>query len=295
MSGTAAVSWAELSAAIAANPHRSVACGLTGARRSVAALPKEVPVEVSWLPAGSGWTEETTFVATDVLSFVLWVQDPMYRAATEGVRRGMEREAATTLLNGLDAAWRSHHGKARGWIRKHLEEDLGGRSAGTLPVPEFWARLQTVRRVALLADYILICRGMRMGVWRPTAGTVTMMPLSGGGSAPVAQLNGETGRPMLSAKGELLMRPASAWADLVTATPRIGWQAPACAPSAGSSTVGQIQERLGGVGCSGRTGSRASLWSLLQWELLVRDLAGVPAGVVEEIEMDVEMGAPLLE
>ncbi len=300
MNGGGPVGWAELSAAIAANPLRGVGCPLVGggARSSVTALPKGGGGEVSWLPTGGGWSEETTFVAADVLSFVLWVQDPMYRAATAGVRAGMEREAAVALLNGIDAAWRTHHGKARGWIRKHLEEDLGARSAGGAVAADYWTTVQTTRRVAVVADYILVCRGLRIGVWCPVGGTVTMLPLRASAGVAVAQLNAETGRPLLSAKGEVLLRPAAVWAELVTATPRIGWRVPACAPSAGSATVGQIHELLGDLGCGKRTGSRASLWALLQWEQLVRDLTGVPAsasgGPVDEIEEGVEMGVPVL-
>jgi hypothetical protein len=287
------VTWAELSAAIAANPHRSRGCGLGGARSSVAALPKGAVTEAPWLPVGSGWSEETTFVATDVLSFALWVQDPMYRAATIGARTGMEREAAVSLLNGIDVAWRTHHGKARGWIRKHLEEDLGARSAGDAVAPDYWTSLQTTRRVAVVADFILVCRGLRIGVWCPVGGTVSMLPLRAPTGVAVAQLNAETGRPLLSAKGEVLLRPAAAWADLVTATPRIGWRVPACAPSAGSATVIQIQELLSDIGCGSRTGSRASLWALLQWEQLVRDLKEVTPAV-DEIEMGVTLGSPVL-
>jgi hypothetical protein len=271
------VSWAELSAAIAANPLRSAGCDTGAASRTVAALPPER--RVTWLP--SGWTEETTFAAADVLSFALWIQHPIYRAAAAGVRRQMEVETASTLLKEIDANWRKHHGKARGWVRKHLEEDLRSRAAGGDPAPDGWTGLRTTRRVALLADYIAVVLGLRIGIWWPTSKTVSMLPLSGlPASTGVAQLNAESGNPLLSPTAEALLRPPTAWPDLVTGAVGIHWAPPACAPSAGSSTVAQIQERLESVvGKEGprRSGSRPALWSILQWEMLVQDLAGLGA------------------
>ena len=285
MAGTPPVSWAELSAVIAENPFRSKGCGrsTTGsvsASLTIRAMPTS-PLEtgVPWLgAAGVGWTEETTFAAADVLSFVLWVQDPMYRAAEAGVRRSLEQELATTLLNGVEAAWRRHNGKSRGWVRKHLEEDLRARSAGAPAADSFWTAVRTQRRTAHLVDYVAIVQNVRLGLWWPVGKAVSMMPLSGlETSVGVAQLNAETGRPLLTATGLPLLQPATAWPALVSSASGIHWTPPACVASGGSTTVAQIQERLElvvGAGAPKRTGSRAALWALLHWEMLLQHLAG---------------------
>lgn len=288
-SGGGPVSWAELSAAFATNPHRSQGLpfggvgSVTTASGTIATIPDKM--EVPWLPGSAGrWTEETTFAAADVLSFVLWVQDPMYRAAEPGVRRVQEQEVASSLLKSIDATWRAHHGRARGWVRKHLEEDLRGRAAGGDPPADFWTRLRTTRRVALLADYVLTVRGSHIGIWWPVGRTVTMIPLTGQPPVGVAQINAETGRPLLTPTGVPLLDPATAWRDLVmdaaAASGGIVWSPPACAPSAGAITVPQIQERLEALGYSKRSGSRAALWTLLHWEMLGKELAGEGVGAL---------------
>ena len=287
---TAPVAWAELSAAIAENPLRSKGCGLTTGSVSASLTIRATPSStegsgpsggIPWLwTAGSGWTEETTFAAADVLSFVLWVQDPLYRAAEAGVRLSMEQEAATALLNGVEAEWRRHYGKSRGWVRKHLEEDLRARSAGAPAADGFWAMARAQRRTAHLVDYVAVVRGIRLGLWAPVGKTVTMVPMSGlEATVGVAQLNTETGRPLLTPTGMPLLQPATAWSALVeSANPTgIHWTPPACVASGGSMTVSQIQERLElvvGASATKRTGSRAALWTTLHWEMLLQHLAG---------------------
>lgn len=288
MAATAPVTWTELSAAIAANPFRSKGCGLTATTGSASAsltirsMPVAETIGLPWLGAADlGWTEETTFAAADVLSFVLWVQDPLYRAAEAGVRLSMEQEVATTLLNGVEASWRRHHGKSRGWVRKHLEEDLRARSAGAPATDGFWAASRTQRRVAHLVDYVAVVRGLRLGLWSPIGKTVTMIPMSGlETTVGVAQLNMETGRPLLTPTGVPLLQPATAWPALVESAKAGGihWTPPACVASGGAMTVAQIQERLslvvGAAAAAKKTGSRAALWATLHWEMLVQHLAG---------------------
>lgn len=277
---TTNVSWTELSAAIAANPFRSTGCGLVvgTASATVAVLPEESSAGVPWLP--DKWTEETTFTASDVLSFVLWVQDPMYRAAEVGSRRVQEQEVAATLQKSVETEWRKHHGKARGWVRKHLEEDLRGRASGADPVADFWTQARTVRRVATFVDFIATVMGIHVSLWCPVAKTVSMIPLTGAVSVVgIANLNAETGRPLLSPSGVSVVSTVGAWKELVgfAETKGIHWNPPASAPSMGTMTVAQIQERLltiRGATAPKLTGNRLFLWNRLHWELLVRELAG---------------------
>jgi hypothetical protein len=290
------VSWAELSAAIAANPLRSKGCGFStgSAGHTILATP-DTGVGVSWLSA-PGWTEETTFVAADVLSFVLWLQNPMYRAAADAVRRTMEQEVASALLKDVSALWRSHGGRGRGWVRKHLEEDLRARAAGTEPVGDFWAELRTNRRTAHMADFLCVVRKATIAIWWPVGRAVSLIPLSGAEvvTTGVAQINAETRRPLLGPTGASHLKPATELAMLVAGAKGVSWIPPACAPSAGTHTVAQIQERIEtivGVGGPKRTGGRAVLWGMLHWELLQKELAGVTDGVTMGMLTDESTGS----
>jgi hypothetical protein len=279
------VAWAELSAAIQANPQRSLALG-NGMAFSLMAMP-DTPTTLEWLTVG--WTEDTTFTIPDVVSFVLWVRDPLYRAAAPSLRRAMEVEEAQALLHGSEQAWSDQHGRSRGWVRKHLEEDLRARASGAEPAPDAWEAVRTQRRAALLVDYVCVMRGLRVALWWPgsvaqplnlqrVAGTVmesqrqptsvTMIP---GNAGPVAQLNAVSGHILMKADGTMTME-ATEWPTLVSEAQATWFPAP-CAPSISSSTVAQIQERLALIDPSAdRTGNRATLWTRLMWATLLASL-----------------------
>jgi hypothetical protein len=267
------ISWSELQGAIAANAQRSVGlCAVGGATYTVAALP--AATTLSWLDGG--WTEDTTFTVSDAVSLVLWIQDPLYRAAVASVRRAMEMEVAQSLLHGSEAAWHAHGGKARGWCRKHLEEDLRHRAGGGDPEPDAWNSVREKKRAAQLVDYICVTHGIRLALWWPEAGTCTMIPVAGGVAidAPVVQLNCTTGRILIGPDASFKLAPA-AWPALILKARDITWSPAACGPSAGSATVADIQSRIAAVDAAAdRTGNRAVLWNRLQWLTLVRALNG---------------------
>ena len=271
----AAVSWQELSNAIEANPTRGQRpLSVTSASGTLAVLTSER--ETSFLP---GWNEDTTQTLADVVSLVLWVHEPMYRGAASGVRRAMEAEEAGTLLELIDASWRKYNGRRRGWVRKHLEEDLRGRSAGAEVAPAFWENARTKKRTALLVDYVCLLRGIRVALWSPSHGYVTVIPMMSEGHCNktfvqfaldservlVCSESGRYGFPMDGA--------ASAWPALVKGT-SCSWSPPISAPSGSAQTVAQIQEALValGIGKDAET-KRGALWSRLQWETFLRDLA----------------------
>jgi hypothetical protein len=271
----ASVAWTTLAAAIAANPHRHIGLGCGGAAStSLMAMPADEP-SLSWL---DGWTEDTTFTVADVLSFVLWVRDPMYRTATQSVRRAMEREEAATLLEVSEKAWAEHNGKARGWVRKHLEEDLRGRSSGADPAPDAWEAVRTNKRAAQLVDYVCVMRGIRVGLWWPGSeeetGSVTVIPVAGGirGDAPFVQLNCASGHILLGPVGEFVVAPG-AWTTLFESAKHVAWTPALTAGTVGSHTSADIQTRLRLVNpAADMTGNRATLWSRLHWESLKQAL-----------------------
>lgn len=245
------MSWPEIEAAIAVNPNKQRRLGGGAVTRSVSVLPTEVGL--SWLP---GWTEDTMTVV-DGVALSLWIRDPLYRVATPSLRRSMEMEEAAFLIHEIEHAWI----KGRGWVRKHLEEDLRLRAAGAAAAADTWESVRKVRRAGLLLDYILTVRELRVVLWWPDQKAVTVVPLTG--SATVTQLNCLSGRVLV---GESATSPWSAWQSvMLQAADDIVWVAPSSAPSAGSLTVAAIQERIRGAGSVQVTGNRQVLWNRLMW------------------------------
>jgi hypothetical protein len=265
----ASVPWGDISAAIAANPQRGVALLQGGgAAGSIAALP--VAQAVEWLP---GWTEDTTASIADIVSFVLWIRDPMYRTATVGVRRAMEREEASALLQASEKAWRDHNGRLRGWVRKHLEEDLRQRSAGGDPAPDAWEATRVNRRAAHLVDYVCVMRNIRVSLWWPEHHATTVI----GTGDRVVNLNATSGHVLLPTATAGWTVESSSWPALLTKAKEMTWQPAACAPSLGAMTVAQIQEALTAIQPDAlKTGGRLVLWNRLQWARLERSLKGLP-------------------
>ena len=270
----ASVAWASLEAAIQANPNRMTGLGGSGAAStSLMTMPTE-ETRLSWL---DGWTEDTTFTIADVLSFVLWVRDPMYRVAAPSVRHAMEREEAATLLEVSEKAWIEHNGKVRGWVRKHLEEDLRGRASGANPAPDAWESARTNKRAAQLVDYVCVMRGIRIGLWYPADGAVgvSVIPAAGGirADAPFVQLNCVSGHIMLGSGGEFVVGP-TVWSTLFKSATGAVWEPAMTTGSMNSNTSADIQARLRLIDpAADLTGNRAALWSRLHWSALMSALA----------------------
>jgi hypothetical protein len=255
------VVWADLTDAIRANPNRGV-----GLPKRVAA-PPPTPQTLSWL---QGWAEDTTCTVPDVVSFVLWMRDPMYRATTPAGRRTMEMEEAQSLLLTLDESWKAHNGRGRGWVRKHIEEDLRLRAGGGDPAPAFWTDVCEKKRTALLMDYVCILRSLRVAVWWPAVKTVTVYPMLGGQGA-VAQLNGDAGRMLIGPAG--FTAPAAECAALLKRGIGIEWAPPASISA--TQTMSELATELSLYGISAvGIKNKASLWLSLQWQRFLASLNG---------------------
>jgi hypothetical protein len=270
------IGWSALSEAIQANPQRGARLlGVAkSASASIAAMP-DTDVSLTWLP---GWKEDTAFSVTDAVSLFLWISDPLFRTAVAGVRRTMEMEVASALLMANEKEWKARGGRHRGWVRKHLEEDLRGRSAGADPAPDFWEQVRTNKRAALLLDFVCVVRGVRVALWWPSHKTVTTVPLTGvAPSAGVININCDSGHVMLDPAATGGWRSdAAGWATAtVGKAVDIAWVSPLCSPSAGAQTIAQIQERLTAVGApSVSGGGKAAMWTRYLWQTLVNSLAG---------------------
>ena len=244
------IAWSDIEAAIKENPNNRVAVIEGQASAAIMAVPEEV--ELPWLP---GWHEESSFVVSDIISLVLWITEPMYRTAAESTRRTMEREEAANLILAIEKAW-AENGKQHGWIRKHLEEDLRLRAGGGDPMNNVWDSVKTVKRSAQLVDYVCMHRKIRLALW--FSDSVTSIPLTGLES-PVYQLNCVSGRLLIGPDGLGLKGALSTAKE---------WLAPLCAPSIGSHTVAQIQERLQTFTPEFVKGNRVQLWNRLMYETM---------------------------
>jgi hypothetical protein len=271
------VPWIQLEEAIQANPNKGARLREGAASASLAAMPIKEKT-LSWLP---GWTEDSS--VADPVALVLWILDPLYRTATPAIRRGMEMEEASALLHTSEASWKEKNGRLRGWVRKHLEEDLRDRAAGGEPSPDAWASPHTTKRAALLLDYICIMKSIRIGLWWPERGLATVFPMTGlDASIPIVQVNCTTGRILFGPGGFKLK--ASEWPALRLST-EIQWTPPLSAPSIGAQTVAQIQERLATLIPGLPTkGSRATLWSYLLYELFRQDINGLSKEIITHVE-----------
>jgi hypothetical protein len=264
----ASVPWSQISSAIAMNPTAAVGIPVKTAAATLLSLPPDEPVP--WFP--KGWIEDTTCSIGDIVSFSLWIRDPMYRTATLSVRKTMEMEEAATLLHSIDTAWKEN--KTRGWIRKHLEEDLRERSAGAAAPPDVWESVRTVRRAALLADFVCSQRGFRVALWWPEYKSASCIPVVAPADLPIYNLDCKTGRIIVGPAGAAV--PAVEWPKLLDVKD-FTWTPPACVPSIGTLTVAAIHELIVAMEPTApKTGGRVGLWNRYQWLRFLQSLVVAP-------------------
>jgi hypothetical protein len=269
----ALISWEAIQQAIQANPHKHVSLQTCSASSSVSLLPSQETI-VPWLTK-KGWTEDTSFTVSDPISLSLWIREPLYRTATHAIRRVMEMEEAAFLLHASPTAWKEKHGKQRGWIRKHLEEELRARASGNDPAPDVWDAVRTHKKVGHLVDYICVMRSLRIGLWWPEQKIVTMFPLSGVSfDTPIVQLNCLSGHIMVGPLATGFRISGSEWIALLSADTGFTWEPPSCSPSSGSLTVSMIQEKLQALQPPvHKKGGKNVLWNLLLFESLIREFS----------------------
>ena len=292
------VEWSDLSAAIQQNPLRdhAITSKMAGITEKV-----QKDIAVPWMPAG--WSENKEHEVTDIVSLVLWIKEPMYRTATPAIKRAMEREENESLLTSIEGAFTTHNGKARGWIKKHLEEAFS--SLKEYKHNEFWKGVMEEKRMALIMDFVCIVRNLRVGLWiacqsvtsgsgstacvtsdsgdcvtkEPTdpineiQGTVTIIPHISEQRSQIIQLNATTAHLLLDSKGSPFV-DGKEWPAL-TMTKGFTWEPATSAPSIGSQTVPQIRARLLALGHespANKKENRATLWKRVQWLELVKSL-----------------------
>jgi len=256
------VTWNDLSAAIQSNANRAIGFPKRAVAPAAPTKAPPIPQTLSWLP---GWTEDTTCTVPDVVSFVLWVQDPMYRATTASGRRSMEMELASSLLLHLDANWKNKNGRVRGWVRKHIEEDLRLRAGGGSPLTDFWTGVREKKRTALLMDYVCIISGLRVAVWWPSTATtaVTMFPMTGG-SGNVAQINGDAMRALVGPDSFTV--PATSAAAHLMSGVDIAWAPPVSISSNQTLTELLGELALYEVNTNTNAKGKSGVWHALQWQ-----------------------------
>lgn len=266
------VQWEDLLNAADCNPIQSIH-SFGSATRSILAMPKESSSSLT-LPLEEGWKEEKSFTAPDVLALILWIENPLFRAATEEIRYEIKQELIDYLLTNMESLWKRYNGRARGWIRKHLEEELNKiRSQATSPLP-LW---DLTRRSALFIDFIAVVKDVRISLWNSKDDTYLLiphsLPFSSLGKEVILQMNMDTFHPLINGKtGELKMSNKE-WLEQVMEGNK--WTLPACVSSRGNPTVPEIRElvKLANSGASEELkGTRAELWKRLHWLELRNEL-----------------------
>ena len=238
------VSWQALSEAIAVNPNKNVQLGGGAATASLLSLPSDT--DLSWLP---GWSQDTNQIM-DVISASLWIREPLYRTATSSVKRTMEMEEASFLMNQIESAYKSITGHT--WVRKHLEEELRFRSGGGAAQLDFWSSVRTTKRMAQLVDFVCRVREFRLCVFYPDKKEVTNIPLKSHGCDTVTLVDADSSRILLGSTISL---------NDVIIKSEMAWFVPLSEPGIGSTTMARIIEELKpGI----YKGNRMTLWKLLQ-------------------------------
>ena len=219
------VEWNDMEQAISENPHKHV--------------------RPSTIPASDELSENPSTMITDPISLSLWIRDPLFRIANASIRNSMKMEETLFMIESTDSAWDTH-GKIRGWVRKHLEEDLRSTTLCS------WDTIRTSKRAALLLDFICFIRDIRVALWFDTI--VTVIPFTDcvwkithidciANTIKLGLGPGPGPQPNFFDNG-------------------IQWIPPACAPSIGTQTVSQITQLLKEQGQDNEKGinSKKDLW-----------------------------------
>jgi len=248
------IPWTPLREAIDANEQRRI--GPTSVPETTTTTSTPTPE-----PRLSGWSEMSP--VADPVALSLWVRELLYRTASPSVRNAMEREEAAALLHESESAWKHFNGKSRGWIRKHLDEDLRVRASSGEITPDVWEQVRVNRRAALFLEYVCFKREFRVALWWDSTVTVIGPP-----NTRIVQLNAATGRMLCTSTGECSVPTTAAWTAQLTSE----WVPPMCAPSIGTRTVAQIKDLIEAMSPETFTaGSRTTLWARYLWLQFLKD------------------------
>lgn len=246
--------WDEIQSAIQCNVYRNEQ--LTFESHEVSTTPSLS------LKTSGPFDTTTVMPIQNPISLILYQRDPLYRITTQSIRHVMEIEEKNTLLSELESAWKTFHGKERGWVRKHLEESL----SQSIENLDYWTTVQTNKKLAQMIDYICIVRGLRISIWWEDK--VTVIPFKD------KSLTGKLIHIRADTSTLFEFEPTGDSFPLSLYTQKeITWIPPVCAPSMGSQTIAQIQSQLKEFEIEdGPKMSRSELWNLLMWESFKRSL-----------------------
>lgn len=261
------VQWEDLLNAAVCNPIQTIN-SFGSATQSILAMPKDSDLETE---GKKGWEEEKSFTASDVLALILWIENPLFRATTEQGRIEIKHELIDYLLTNLESLWKRHNGRARGWVRKHLEEELNkicSQSTSTLPLWEF------SRRSALFIDFVAVVKDVRISLWNSKEDTYMLIPHNNG-KGDILQMNMDTFHPLINRKTGELKISNKEWLEQVMGGKK--WTLPACVSSRGNPTVAEIRELIKLIDSDSsareeQKESRAELWKRLHWLELQNEL-----------------------
>lgn len=240
---TQPVLWSDIETAIGANSRRNMKLesisGVSQITESVASI--------SWMPVG--WKYAGNEFCATPISIALMGSDPLYEISAPNVRRGLEKDAATELATEFDSLYAKYAGRTRGWIKSHLQLELGKWAGGATDVPFDWTSLLDKKKVlSSLLDIVCVKYGIRIAVWWSEHKKLTLWPLlesddESWASAPIINvevlISGEA-HVLLSPDGDNRIKPAT-WATLFKTIGEWQWIRPCTSPGLSTKTLAELR------------------------------------------------------
>jgi hypothetical protein len=175
--------------------------------------------------------------------------DPLYEISAPNVRRGLEKDAATELATEFDSLYVKYAGRTRGWIKSHLQLELGKWAGGATDVPFDWTSLLDKKKVlSSLLDIVCVKYGIRIAVWWSDHKKLTLWPLlesddESWASAPIINvevlISGEA-HVLLSPDGDNRIKPAM-WTTLFKTIGEWQWVRPCTSPGLSTKTLAELR------------------------------------------------------
>ena len=243
---TQPVTWTDIENAICSNSRRKLGLdSILVKSNNTESLGVEAPIQ--WMP--SGWKYANSDFRATPISLALMATDPLYTVSSSNTQRGLEKDMATELASEFDSLYNKYNGRTRGWIKSHLNLELGKWAGGATDVPFDWTSLLDKKKVlSSLLDIICVKNSLRIAVWWSEHKKLSLWPLSesddeGWRSAPIINVevltSGEA-HVMLSPDGDMRVKP-SLWANIFKTIGEWQWVRPCTSPSLSTKTATELR------------------------------------------------------
>jgi hypothetical protein len=197
----------------------------------------------------AGWNYANSDFRATPISLALMASDPLYTVSSSNTQRGLEKDMATELASEFDSLYNKYSGRTRGWIKSHLNQELGKWAGGATDVPFDWTSLLDKKKVlSALLDIICVKNSLRIAVWWSEHKKLSLWPLSesdgdGWRTAPIINVevltSGEA-HVMLSPDGDMRVKP-NVWTSLFKTIGEWQWVRPCTSPGLSTKTVAELR------------------------------------------------------